>query len=133
MEPLTPSFKVHGERCPQEDFTTHPPPTMLCPPPADVGESMYPRRRAVARREPGDYSSPTPPLFSKQAENQGAAGTAPFCMGEVIAMGKHKALKHLARGHGWAAGRPTQTHGDKRQKRLKTRSARLRQALKEAW
>jgi len=66
MEPPTPSFKVHGERCPQKDFTTHPLLTMLCPPPADVGESMYPRRLAVARREPGDYSSPTPPLFSNQ-------------------------------------------------------------------
>jgi len=54
-------------------------------------------------------------------------------MGEVIAMGKHKPLAKLARGHEWAAGRPTQTHGDKRQKRLRTRSARLRAALKEAW
>ena len=29
MEPPTPSFKVHGERCPQGDFSTHRPPTML--------------------------------------------------------------------------------------------------------
>jgi|GEM_PF-6077180 len=48
-------------------------------------------------------------------------------------MGKHKVLRHLARGHEWAAGRATQTHNDRRQKRLKTRSARLRQALKEDW
>jgi len=48
-------------------------------------------------------------------------------------MGKHRALQRLARGHEWATGRATQTHGDRRQKRLKTRSARLRQVLKEAW
>jgi hypothetical protein len=49
-------------------------------------------------------------------------------------MGKHKALKRLARGHEWGMGRNTQTHGDKRQKkRLGTRSARLQRALKEAW
>jgi len=48
-------------------------------------------------------------------------------------MRRNKPLEKLARGHEWAAGRPTQTHGDRRQKRLKTRSARLRQALKEAW
>ena len=40
---------------------------MLCAPKGHVGESMYPRRLAVARREPGDYSSPTPPHFSKSA------------------------------------------------------------------
>jgi len=52
-------------------------------------------------------------------------------MGEVIAV-KHKRLVKLARGHEWGMGRSTQTHSDRRQKRLKTRSARLRQALKEA-
>ncbi|MCL6531589.1 MULTISPECIES: hypothetical protein [Meiothermus] len=46
-------------------------------------------------------------------------------------MGKHKALKHLARGHELGMGRSTQTHGDKRQKRLRTRSARLRAALRD--
>jgi hypothetical protein len=46
---------------------------------------------------------------------------------------EHKRLVKLARGHEWAAGRPTLVHGDKRQKRLRTRSARLRQVLKEAW
>ncbi len=56
----TPSFKVHGERCPQGEFTTYPPLTMLCAPSEHVGESMYPRSE-----EAGDYSSPTPPLFSK--------------------------------------------------------------------
>ncbi len=49
----------YGERCPQEDLTTHPPLTRLCPPAVDVGESMYPRDESA-----GDYSSPTPPLFS---------------------------------------------------------------------
>lgn len=47
----------------------HPPPTRLCPPPryaakpaspADVGSPCIPRTES-----PGDYSSPTPPLFSK--------------------------------------------------------------------
>lgn len=42
---------------------------------------------------------------------------------------KKKRIK-LARGHEWAAGRATQTHGDRRHKRLKTRGARLREALK---
>ena len=54
-------------------------------------------------------------------------------MDEVIAMGKHKPLARLARGHEWGMGRSTQIHNDKRNKRLKTRSARLRAALKEAW
>jgi hypothetical protein len=40
-----------------------------------------------------------------------------------------KSIK-LARGHAWAAGRATQTHEDKRHKRLKTRGAQLRAALK---
>jgi len=48
-------------------------------------------------------------------------------------MKRNKPLEKLARGHEWAAGRATQTHNDRRQKRLKTRSARLRQALKEDW
>ena len=42
---------------------------------------------------------------------------------------KKKRVK-LARGHEWAAGRPTQTHGDRRQHRLKPRGAQLRAALK---
>jgi len=43
---------------------------------------------------------------------------------------KRRLKVKLARGHAWAAGRATQTHGDRRHKRLKTRGARLREALK---
>jgi hypothetical protein len=35
----------------------------------------------------------------------------------------------IARGHEWALGRATQTHKDKRQKRLGTRRARVRAAM----
>ncbi|WP_268766464.1 MULTISPECIES: hypothetical protein [Meiothermus] len=37
----------------------------------------------------------------------------------------------FARGHAWGMGRSTQTHGDKRQKRMKTRGARRREALRD--
>jgi len=72
-------------------------------------------------------------MFKKARRARGRQRPPFFCMGEVIAMGKHKPLAKLARGHEWAAGRPTQTHGDKRHKRLRNRSARLRRALKEEW
>jgi hypothetical protein len=44
-------------------------------------------------------------------------------------MAKKKHRITLARGHEWALGRPTQTHGDKRKKRLGTRRARMRAAM----
>lgn len=44
---------------------------------------------------------------------------------------KKPKLLSFARGHGWGFGRSTQTHADRRHKRLKTRGARLRAALKE--
>lgn len=45
-------------------------------------------------------------------------------------MKKPKRLE-FARGHEWGFGRATQTHGDRRHKRLRTRGAQLRAALKE--
>lgn len=47
-------------------------------------------------------------------------------------MAKKQRLK-FARGHEWGLGRATQTHGDKRQKRMGTRGARLRAALREEY
>jgi len=46
----------------------YPLPTMLCAPSEHVGESMYPRfgQPVGLSWKQGDYSSPTPPLFSNQ-------------------------------------------------------------------
>ncbi len=46
-------------------------------------------------------------------------------------MVKTKKVVTIARGHEWGLGRSTQTHGDKRKKRLGTRRARVRAALAE--
>jgi hypothetical protein len=46
-------------------------------------------------------------------------------------MAKKQKLR-FARGHAWGMGRPTQTHGDQWHKRMGTRGARPRAALKEA-
>lgn len=45
-------------------------------------------------------------------------------------MAKKRLKVEVARGHEWGRGRATQTHKDKRQKRMGTRGARLRAALR---
>jgi hypothetical protein len=48
-------------------------------------------------------------------------------------MKKYKNKKRLifSRGHAWGQGRPTQTHSDRRTKRLKTRKNKLIKSLEE--
>ncbi len=72
-EPPTPSFKVHGERCPQEGFyhTSAAHYAMSATPPIGGERSFSGGRGGVhvshGLEGQGDYSSPTPPLFSKTA------------------------------------------------------------------
>jgi len=63
VEPHTPSFKVRGKLSPQRGLY-HICRSLCCVRQnrAHVGESMYPRNKFA-----GDYSSPTPPRFSKSS------------------------------------------------------------------
>ncbi|WP_297562639.1 hypothetical protein [Meiothermus sp.] len=45
-------------------------------------------------------------------------------------MAKKQRLR-FARGHEWGLGRATQTHKDRRHRRIGTRGARLRRALRD--